>query len=100
MNRQGALHLHPSRKGFERFIPSPAHPECERSERIEGAIWAPRLKAHRPLDTLASLALGVSGFGRNRQDPETLDAKPRQGAKGLASWRFCLNPREARWYSH
>jgi hypothetical protein len=53
--------------GFERFIPNPAHPECERSERIEGPIWTNRHKADRPLDTLAALALGVSGVGRNRQ---------------------------------
>ena len=24
--------------GSERFLPTPAHPECERSERIEGAV--------------------------------------------------------------
>ena len=53
--------------GFERFIPNPAHPECERSERIEGAIRTQRHKADCPLDTLAALALGVSGVGRNRQ---------------------------------
>jgi len=42
--------------------PNTAHPECERSERIEGAVSTKRYKADRPLDTLAALALGVSGI--------------------------------------
>ena len=55
--------------GFERCIPTPAHPECERSERIEGAMRLAPLGPDRPLDTLAPLALGVSGVGRNRPHP-------------------------------
>ena len=67
--RRTAIALGYFAKGFADIIPTPAHPECERSERIEGATCSMRLRAHRPLDTLAALALGVSGVGRNRQQP-------------------------------
>jgi len=45
--------------GVKRFIPTPAHPECQSSDRIEGAVSRASLGPDRPLDTLAALALGV-----------------------------------------
>ena len=59
----------PRPNGLRSLPPNTAHPECERSERIEGAIWTQRRKTHRPLDTLAALALGVSGRGDGALEP-------------------------------
>ena len=50
---------------------STAHPECERSERIEGAVRTAPHGPDRPLDTLAALALGVSGVGMGRTESES-----------------------------
>ena len=61
--------LVPRLDGAPSVPPDTALPECERSERIEGSSWASRIKAHRPLDTLAALALGVSGGEGGGRDP-------------------------------
>ena len=57
---------------------STAHPECERSERIEGAVSLDTRGPGRPLDTLAALALGVSGVGMGPLEANVpgFEAKP------------------------
>jgi hypothetical protein len=56
----------------------PAHPECERRERIEGAIWPKRITAHRPLDTLAALATRGERFEKGTTETRWVEEVLRQ----------------------
>ena len=67
--------------------PNTAHPECERSERIEGAVGLARSGPDRPLDTLAALALGVSGSGEDALEPlgKGVRCEPRPAVRATAA---------------
>ena len=63
MRRPGFAHKVHAPHAVLSVPPKTAHPECERSERIEGSVSAVPHRPDRPLDTLAALALGVGGRG-------------------------------------